>query len=340
MKINYKKYSSKYFLDISKIVEKSNDRVLLRFFSFTDNYILCGMKHVKKIIYESIPKKDLKNITIHSRKDGELINKEEPILLIEGHYSDFGFLENVIDGILSRMSSIATNVYNIKKITDKEIIFMGDRTDLFVNQKYDGYAAYIGGIRNFVTESMIEDLKQFDDYNYVGTIPHALIQQHNGDIVKSLTSYKKYFPNNKLVALIDYHNDCISEINKIANSEIKNDIYAIRIDTSSSLIDKSLQDKKIKEYGVNDTLVKLVRKELDKNNMNDVKIIVSSNINENKIKEFNSKKTPIDIYGIGNFFLSRNVLFTGDLIKLNDKYEAKVGRNNPIEKYLNKMIKW
>ena len=340
MKTNYKKYSSKYFLDISKIVEKSNDKVLLRFFSFADNYILCGIEHVKKIIYESIPKKTLKNIIIYSRKDGELINKEEPILLIEGHYSHFGYLENIIDGILSRMSSVATNVYNIKKITDKEIIFMGDRTDIFINQKYDGYAAYIGGVRNFVTESMLEELKEFDDYNYVGTIPHALIQQNNGDIVKSLISYKQHFPNNKLVALIDYYNDCISEINKIGNSEIKKDIFAVRIDTSSSLIDKTLQNKKIKEYGVNDTLVKLVRKELDKNNMHNVKIIVSSNINENKIKEFNSKNTPIDIYGIGNYFLNRSVLFTGDLIKLNDKYEAKVGRNIPIEKYLNKMIKW
>ncbi len=334
-----KKYSSKYFIDTIDIIKELNNVVTLKFFSFNEEYVLCGINEVKKIIEKEITKADLKKLEIYSRKDGDVIKKGEPVLLITGDYSKFGYLENIIDGMLSRMSSVATNVFNLKKITDKDIIFMADRTDLYCNQPYDGYAAYIGGMHKFVTQSMCELISDKKDYQYVGTVPHSLIQQHEGDLVKALQHYHKVFPKNKIVALIDYTNDCIGEIRKLANSNLKNKIEAVRIDTSSSLIDKSLQGLKEKYYGVNDKLIKLVRKELDKQGMNKTKIIVSSGINENSIKNFNKQKSPIDIYGIGSYFLTRSVFFTGDLIKLNGKYEAKVGRDSSIENYLKTMIK-
>ncbi len=335
-----KKYASKYFIDTIKITDKMKHKVTLRFFSFQDKYILAGMKQVREIIEKEIPKKLLSSLTIYSKQDGDLISKKEPVLVIEGDYSAFGYLENVIDGILSRMSSIATNVYEIKKLTDKDIIFMADRSDIYLNQPYDGYAAYIGGIRKFVTESMCEFLTDKKDAQYVGTVPHSLIQQHRGNLVDSLLHYYEVFPNNKIVALIDYNNDCIGEIKKLSESKLKDKIFAVRIDTSSSLIDKSLQHCKTKYYGVNDKLIKLVRKTLDNLGMNKTKIIVSSGINDLSIKSFNKSKSPIDIYGIGSHFLKRTVFFTGDLIKLNGEYEAKTGRTAKIENYLKKMIKW
>lgn len=335
-----KKYASKYFIDTIKVTKDLNNKVTLKFFSFQDKYILCGIEEVRKIINKEIPKKELDKLTIYSRKDGDLINKQEPVLIIEGDYSSFGYLENIIDGILSRMSSVATNVFNIKKLTNKDVIFMADRSDLYLNQPYDGYAAYVGGMRKFVTQSMCELIEDKQDFSYVGTVPHSLIQQHEGDLVKALTHYHEIFPDNKLVALIDYNNDCVGEVKKLAASKLKNKIYAVRIDTSSSLIDKSLQRLKQKYYGVNDKLIRLVRKELDELGMKKTKIIISSGINDESIKKFNKANSPIDIYGIGSYFLSRTIFFTGDLIKLNGNYESKFGRSSKIENYLKIMNKW
>lgn len=333
-----RKYSSKYFIDTMKIVESKKNVSTLNFFSFNDEYVLSGIEEVKKIVYKSLSKKELKNIEIYSRNDGEILKKKESCLIIKGNYSKFAFLENIIDGILSRMSSVATNVRNMKKLTDKEIIFMADRSDMYLNQSFDAKAAYTSGIKLFVTKSMVEELPS--DAQYVGTIPHSLIQQHKGNIVDTLRSYYKMFPERKLVALIDYNNDCESEIKSISKSELKDKIWAVRIDTSSSLVDKGLERRNKKIYGVNSELIKLVRKTLDNNNLSNVKIIVSSGINEDTVKKFNSEKAPIDIYGIGSSLIKINTFFTGDLVELNGESEAKFGRKIEINSYIDKMVKW
>lgn len=337
-KNKFKNYSSKYFIDAMKILDGSNNSCTLNFFSFQDNYVLCGINEVRKIIYESLPKDVLKKIKIYSREDGEILKSKEPCLLIKGDYSKFAFLENIIDGILSRMSSVATNVKKIVNETKIPIIFMADRSDIYINQKYDGYAAYISGINMFVTKEMMELLPK--DAKYIGTIPHSLIQQNKGDIVETLKLYIKKTGQKSTVALIDYNNDCEKEIQKISKSDIKNNIWAVRIDTSSSLIDKGLKRRKINEYGVNTKLIKLVRETLDKNEMNDVKIIVTSGMNIEKIKRFNKENAPIDMYGIGSSFIERSVFFTGDLVEINGELEAKFGRKIDLERYINKMVEW
>ena len=61
-------------------------------------------------------------------------------------------------------------------------------------------------------------------------------------------------------------------------------IGSIRSDTSKSVCDKSLINKK-ENYGVSKQLVIKARKALDANKMNKVKIIVSSGFSLEKIKK-------------------------------------------------------
>ena len=117
---------------------------------------------------------------------------------------------------------------------------MADRTDDYVVQPYDGYAAYVGGIRNFVTEASVKYIKQFNNVKASGTIPHALIQQFKGDLPRAVKAYHQTFPQDKLVALIDYNNDVENEIINLKKSGIK-DLDFIRIDTSANLVDFSIQ---------------------------------------------------------------------------------------------------
>ncbi|MGL4769052.1 MAG: nicotinate phosphoribosyltransferase [Mycoplasmoidaceae bacterium] len=337
-------YASKYFHKTIKIVSKKKHLSTIKFFTFDDDITLCGIKFIKQIIKNEIEKKILDKITIYSLSDGDIVHSKKPVLIIQGHYKHFALFEGIFDGILTRLSSISTNV---KKISInpyvKDFIFMADRNDIFLTQPYDGYAAYIGGARNFVTKSMMLEIDD-KNINYVGTMPHSLIQQHQGNLIETIENYLKYFPNEKITALIDYNNDCIGEIEKIANSKFRLSIGWVRIDTSKNVVDKSLQKDEWKNNslikGVNSNLIWNVRNALDKNNLSHIKIIVSSGINEEKIESFSKENAPVDCFGIGSWFLRKSCHFSADLIKINDKYESKYGRNNSIEKEIKEMKRW
>lgn len=343
-KLKLKEYSSKYFIITQKIFKENNlgKDVTLRFFSFHDNTCLAGIYEVLELLKYTISKRKLKTLKIWFLKDGTIIKKEQPVLIIRGDYQLFGHLENIIDGILSRRSSIATNCYKaIKEVGSNRLFFMGDRSDDYTLQKFDGYSAYIGGVKNFCTKQHIEYIKNKNDVNYLGTIPHALIQQFNGELDKALIKYKE-LSCGPIVALVDYNNDCLTEIEKI--SKLNFDVDYIRIDTSSKLVDKSLQNgnwKKNKSlYGVNKKLIKLCREKLNSLGMKKTKIIISSGLTLESIKQYENEKKLVDIYGLGKSLLNININFTGDLIKTNDKYEAKVGRNNNIDNQIKKMEKF
>lgn len=339
-------YSAKYFLVTKQILEKRNKNSIsfLRFKHFEKNVMVAGIEEVLQLIKFVIPKQDLDQLKIYYLEDGTITNDDQPILAIEGDYKKFGFLENVIDGILSRRSSVATNAYNIvNEIGADKVIYMADRSDDYLMQAYDGYSAYIGGIRKFVTDESVRFLKESNirDYQVLGTIPHALIQQYEGNLSEVIKDFQIVNPNSPTVGLIDFYNDCVNEIQKLKDNDV-NKLDYVRIDTSKRLIDKSLQhiyelsnDNSL--YGVNKHLIRKVREKLDECGYEKTKIIISSSVNLNAIKEYEKENIPIDIYGIGKYFLNLNVNFTGDLIKLNGKYLAKEGRKQNIDVYLNEM---
>lgn len=318
-------FSTVYFSKTTKILNKNKDISILQFTHFCDKKVkVCGIKEVIQLIKFCLPKKHLKKIEVYGFKDGDLVDSSQSILLIKGPYYLFSWLENIIDGILARRSSVATNCYELSKVVNlKNVIYMADRTDDYLLQPYDGYAAFVGGIRNFVTPAQIEFIKNNPSVNAGGTIPHALIQQFDGKLLDALFAYQNSFPNDNLVALIDYHNDVVDEI-KVMSKKITN-LYAVRIDTSKNLIDKSLPKKNV-NYGINPNLVKLVRKTLDAYGFKKTKIIVSSGLNKQTIKKFIDQKAPVDIYGVGASLIERNVNFTADLVVKNDNHEAKFGR--------------
>ena len=324
LKKNY--FSTNYFLKTAKIIASKNDIVAMQFINFSaDPIVVCGINESIQLL-KFVLSKNFNKITIKCVNDGTIINQNTPLMIIEGPYKLFCMFENIIDGILAKRSSVATNVYNCVKLLNKnqEIIFMADRTDSYFNQQYDAYPAYMVGINKFVTDAQIE-LFKFDKKAIVtGTIPHSLIQNHYGDLKQTIIDYYHIYKT-KTVALIDYHNDVIGELEKIKN--VLNLVYAVRIDTSKNNIDKSLiNTNNINKNGVNHELVMLVRNWLDNNNFNDIKIIVSSGVNNKSIEMFKQLNTPIDVYGIGSYFLTNSVHISADLVEINGQLESKVGR--------------
>lgn len=319
-------YSAVYFLKTTELARKyhPNDVVTLQFFQ-RHHAVLCGIDEVIALVHTFADHPQ--ELKIMALNDGDLIEPLEPVLKITGHYHDFGYLEGIIDGILARRTSIATNVYETaKEAKPATMVFMGDRDDHYLNQPGDGYSAYIGGVAAQATHAM----NAWWGDKGMGTIPHALIQLFGGDLVAALEAHLETFPHDPLVALVDFNNDCVTDALKVARRFGKK-LSAVRLDTSIALIDHYFDKLDPKTFtsdphGVNPMLVHAVRNALDKEGYNHVKIIVSSGFNVEKIKEFKQAKAPVDSYGIGSSLLKVNIGFTGDCVNLNGRPLAKEGR--------------
>ncbi|MDR2369099.1 MAG: nicotinate phosphoribosyltransferase [Mycoplasmataceae bacterium] len=323
-------YSASYFNKSTKIVAKykPHEIVCMQFVHFNKSAVkVCGINESVQLLQATISKSVLKQLQVYGLKDGDLASGMQPVLLIIGPYQHFGKYENVIDGILARRTSVCNNCYQmLQLITPKQLIYMADRSDDYLLQPYDGYSAYIGGVRNFVTQASVS-LIHDPTITVTGTIPHALIQAFDGNLNHTMDAYIKEYGKSKAVALVDYHNDIGAEIKKLSVRFKK--LFAIRIDTSCNLLDDGLKRLgiiKSSAYGVSPELVNYARETLNDVGMQDTKIVVSSGINNEKIINFQKHKCPIDYYGVGSELITRNVHFTADLVLKNHHHQAKAGR--------------
>lgn len=313
-------YAAEYFNKTVKIAKefKNNDLVTLQFFQRQNNVMLCGINEVIELLKKHTPYQQYK---IKYLPEKTIINQEEVVLELTGPYYLFGAFEGIIDGILARQTSLATNAYHLTQASNKKIICMSDRADHYLNQERDGYAIACGGILTQVTSAQTKN----HNGTATGTMPHALIQLFNGDLVAALKAYEKMYPNEKITALVDFNNDVINDTLK-ALKTFGSQLAAIRVDTSPALVDKMFDPKDVTKAGVSPEMIFKLRKTLDQNQGKHVKIIVSSGFDLAKIKQFESKKVPVDIYGVGASLLKINNYFTADAVKLNGKNIAKYGR--------------
>ncbi|MCQ2792528.1 MAG: nicotinate phosphoribosyltransferase [Bacilli bacterium] len=327
-------YSANYFLKTRKIVARhlANHKVTMQFFQRENDAMLCGIDEVIALIATFA--KNPKQLKIEALNDGDIIKENEPVLKITGRYEDFGYLESLIDGILARRTSVATNVYRIKKVLGNkyDMFSMADRQDDYLTQAGDGYATYVAGVKKVSTDAQ----GLYWGGKGMGTMPHALIQMCHGDVIKAAKFYHQTFPKEKVTALVDYNNDVITDALKLAKA-LKTDLRAVRVDTSKALVDKYFKNKKVKGdvHGVAKELIIALRKALDENGYSYVKIVVSSSFTLKKIQEWVKLKVPVDTYGIGSALVINTTCgFTGDLVMLDNKPEAKFGRKNIVNKRL------
>ncbi|QFT90232.1 Nicotinate phosphoribosyltransferase pncB1 [Bacillus sp. THAF10] len=330
-------FSAVYFLKTREIVKefKPDNIVTMQFFQ-KDHAVLCGTDEVIALIKAFADNPD--ELEIYSLKDGDKIAPFETVMTITGPYQSFGYLEGVIDGILARRTSVATNVYNVVKAAgQKPVIFMGDRDDHYTQQAGDGYAAHIGGSTAQATHAMNE----WWGKKGMGTMPHALIQLFNGDVVEASKAYHSKFPEDDLVVLVDYNNDVITDALRVAR-EFGDKLKGVRVDTSRTMIDQYFirnQDVlgTFDPRGVNAPLVFALREALDKEGYQHVKIVVSGGFSEQRIKEFEEQNVPVNIYGVGGSLLKIHIGFTGDNVVLNGELQAKAGRRYRFNERLEKV---
>ena len=102
-------YSANYFLKSRKIVleNEPNHLVTMQWFQRRETAYVCGLDEAIALIHTFAVHPE--ELVIEALNDGDEIVASEPVLKVTGKYENFGFLESVIDGVLSRRSSVYRN---------------------------------------------------------------------------------------------------------------------------------------------------------------------------------------------------------------------------------------
>jgi len=338
-------YSDKYFVRTREILQKDNHwpKVLMQIFTRKDA-VVCGIDEVIALLRLTLGEGIFKCLNISALHDGDEIRPWETVMTIEGDYSLFAHLETVYLGILARRTRVATNVKRVVQAANgKPILFFPARFDHWTMQTGDGYAAFISGAIGSSTDANCE----WWGSKSIGTIPHGLIAAYGGDTAKAALMFDEYMPEDiNRVVLVDFENDCIKTSTEVigsfkdrytflggtkdrVNSVIgsgKGKVWGVRFDTSNLLRDKSVTPISDDSLGVCPELCWRARQFFDRNNMENLKIVVSGGFNEEKIKKFIKLDVPVDVFAVGSSLFEGNYDFTADIVMNNGKECAKVGR--------------
>jgi nicotinate phosphoribosyltransferase len=251
--------------------------------------------------------KDLK-VNVRAMPEGTLFRAYEPVMEIEGMYTDFGVYETSILGFLCQASGVATKAARCKKAAgDRAVISFGARRIHPAIAPMVERSAYIGGCDGVAAVKNAEMIHVEPS----GTMPHALILLV-GDTVEATRLFDEVIdPKIKRVSLIDTFNDEKVEAIRVAEALGKK-LFAVRLDTPSS------------RRGDFVRLIEEIRWELDLRGFNHVQIFVSGGLDEQRILTLNPV---VNGYGVGTSIANARVIdFAMDIIEIEGKPIAKRGK--------------
>ncbi|HIE43739.1 MAG TPA: nicotinate phosphoribosyltransferase [Candidatus Omnitrophica bacterium] len=265
--------------------------------------VLAGIEEVLRL-FDGI------NVNIICMEEGTIFHREEPVLTIEGKYSEFGIFETALLGLLSQASGISTKAARCKKLAgEKLLISFGARRMHPAIAPMIERVAFIGGCDGVAAVKSAELIGE----RPTGTMPHAFIIIV-GDEERAFQLFHKYMPNSiPRIALIDTFGDEKFTSLKAASTLGKN-LYGVRLDTPSS------------RRGDMAKIVEEVRWELDLRGFEHVKIIVSGGVDEKDIVELNRW---VDGYGVGTSISNAPVInFSLDIVEVEGVPLAKKGKKS------------
>jgi len=318
-------YSDKYFVRTRELLLKDGHRpcVTMQVFGKAPAF-LGGIDEAIAIL--KLCSMEWPELEVYALYDGDEIAPWETVLLIEGPYDAFAHLETLYLGVLARRTKVGSNTRRVVEAArPKQVMFFPARHDHWLVQTGDGYAAHIAGAIGVSTDAQAS----WWGSEGVGTVPHALIAAYGGDTVLASEKFADLMDGNvRLITLVDFENDCVGTALKVARA-LRDRLWGVRIDTSETLVDKSVipQMGTFKPTGVNPQLVWNVRRALDGEGFQHVKIVVSGGFTVEKIRQFEEQEVPVDMYGVGSSLFQGRFDYTADVVRVEGKPLAKVGRS-------------
>jgi nicotinate phosphoribosyltransferase len=290
------------------------------------------------------------SLAVSSLYDGEIAEAHEPVMHIEGDYAAFAHLETLYLGALSEGTRVATNTRDVVAAANgKPVIMFGARHQGHEAQAGSGYASYVGGAVGVSTDEQGE----WWGSKGLGTVPHALIAVYGGDTTVATLKFDEYINRAtdalghltakgtaeghvNVTSLVDFRNDVVNTSLGVAHA-LGQRLWGVRVDTSESLVDKSILAEIAKAdgvardgdpvRGVTPRLIFLLRKALDDAGYGHVRIVASGGFDAEKIRLFESQAVPVDVYGVGSALVSGSGFdHTADIVRVNARALAKTGR--------------
>jgi nicotinate phosphoribosyltransferase len=317
-------YSDAYFnfARAALLADRQHPRVVMQVFQ-KNHAVLGGMDEAIAVL--KLCSHDWDGLEVTALHDGDAIEPWETVLTVEGDYTLFAHLETVYLGVLARRTLVSTNVRRVvEAAAPKPILFFPARHDHWLVQTGDGYAAQIAGAIGVSTDAQ----SSWWGGRGIGTVPHSLIASYGGDTVAAARHFADWAPTEtNVVVLVDFENDSVRTSLEVARA-LGPALWGVRLDTSESLVDRSLWGEMgdFDPRGVNERLVRKVRSALDSEGFVDVRIVVSGGFTASRIRAFESAGVPTDVYGVGSSLLRGSNDFTADIVRVEGRAVAKVGR--------------
>ncbi|MDQ4041973.1 MAG: quinolinate phosphoribosyl transferase [Actinomycetota bacterium] len=263
-------------------------------------------------------------LDVHALYEGDAIGPWETVLTIEGDYRLFAHLETVYLGCLARRTLVMRNVRAVvDAAAGKPILFFPARHDHWLVQTGDGWAAHVAGAIGVSTDAQAS----WWGGRGVGTVPHGLIAAYDGDTVAAARAFASRFAGAmNVVVLVDFDNTSATTAVAVADA-LGDALWGVRLDTSETLVDETLAGTmEGPPRGVAPELVERTRDALDAGGHRDVRIVVSGGFDAERIARFEAEGVRVDAYGVGSSLLRGQNDFTADVVLVEGRPCAKVGR--------------
>ncbi len=299
-----------YFVRTKQILDKKKIKRRVAAEAFTKSLprnwewgVFCGLEEVLDLL-------STHDVTVRALPEGSIFYRGEPILEIEGEYTDFGVHETAILGFLCQATGIATMAARCRVAAGhRPLLSFGARRMHPAIAPMIDRAAYIGGCDGVSSVASAELL----ELPPTGTMPHALILII-GDTVETARSFNEIIDKAvKRIVLIDTFNDEKFEAVRVAEA-LGKDLFGVRLDTPGS------------RRGNFKEILAEVRWELNLRGYSHVKLLASGGLDEYSIKDLN----PLcDSYGVGTSISSATTVdFSFDIVDIEGTPTAKRGKKS------------
>jgi len=305
-----------------------------------------------------------------NHREGEWVGAGEPLLYVSGSMVDLVDLETLFLQWLGPPCVAAYNAFDMCVALPKSGFLAMDARHCAGADMASmmAYGASVGSTAaretadavGFIGNATDATAHYFGNERGLGTMPHALIG-YAGTTVRAAEMYVETFPDDNITVLVDYFGQEITDA--LAVCERFPDLAAagrlsMRLDThggryvegldmaSSYAVLERHVPTGVRHYRTEDELRWLVgtgvtaaaiyhlRRSLDKNGFEAVKIVASSGFNAAKCKVMGSVDAPIDVVGTGSFLPEKwhETYATADIVAYNGDATVKLGREFLLKK--------